>query len=143
MRFLRYMAPWTILVVIFAFQWHATDAIRGFTWDASDYIRWSMVEWYTLALLAPAVFKFAARYPIEPPRRLLYLPLHIVASIAFTACAVSVPASRTYRPPSTQFRLSRAMPPHTPPRPAGHNFFRGDRCALTSADQTCGKRASL
>lgn len=92
MRFLRYMAPWTILVVIFALQWHATDAIRGFTWDAADYIRWSMVEWYTLALLAPAVFKFVARYPIEPPRRLLYVPLHIVASIAFTACAVVVGA---------------------------------------------------
>ena len=40
MRFLRYMIPWTILVFVFALQWHATDAIRGFTWEPGDYLRW-------------------------------------------------------------------------------------------------------
>jgi two-component system LytT family sensor kinase len=88
MRFLRYMIPWTILVFVFALQWHATDAIRGFTWDPGDYLRWSIIEWYTLACLAPAVFRLTVRFPIEPPRRLLYLPLHIVASFAFAAAAV-------------------------------------------------------
>ncbi|HEY2397140.1 MAG TPA: histidine kinase [Rudaea sp.] len=92
MRFLRYMIPWTILVIVFAFQWHATDAIRGFTWQPWDYLRWSIIEWYTLACLAPAVFRLTVRFPIEPPRRLLYLPLHIVASIAFAAAAVFVGA---------------------------------------------------
>ncbi len=88
MRFLRYMIPWTILVIVFALQWHATDAIRGFTWKPGDYLRWSIIEWYTLACLAPAVFKLTVRFPIEPPRRLRYLPLHVVASLAFTAAAV-------------------------------------------------------
>src|ERR1041385_9476230 len=87
MRFLRYMSIWTILVIVFALQWHATDAIRGFTWKPADYLRWSMVEWYTLALLAPAVLRLTARFPIEPPHRLRFVPLHIVASIVFTACA--------------------------------------------------------
>jgi len=88
MRFLRYMVPWTILVFAFALQWHATDAIRGFTWEPGDYVRWSMIEWYTLAMLAPAVFRFTSRYPIELPRRLRHVPLHIMASLAFTAAAV-------------------------------------------------------
>jgi hypothetical protein len=88
MRFLRYMSIWTILVIVFALQWHATDAIRGFTWKPGDYLRWSMVEWYTLALLAPAVLRLTARFPIEPPHRLRFVPLHIVASIVFTACAL-------------------------------------------------------
>ncbi|SFS18782.1 Histidine kinase [Dyella sp. OK004] len=92
-RFLRYMAVWTILVVLFALQGYATDAVRGFTWNASDYIRWSMIQWYTLAALAPAVFWLAARYPIEPSRRLRFLPVHVLASVAFTACAVLLAAS--------------------------------------------------
>ena len=93
MRFLRYMAPWTLLVIAFALQWHATDAIRGSTWGALDYLRWSMVEWYTLALLAPLAFRLTARYPIEPPRLLRFLRLHILASIAFTACALLIGAA--------------------------------------------------
>jgi LytS/YehU family sensor histidine kinase len=50
-----------------------------------------MVEWYTLACLAPAVFRFTSRYPIELPHRLRHLPhlpLHLLASLAFTAAAV-------------------------------------------------------
>src|ERR1700694_4603188 len=88
MRFLRYITIWTIIVALFALQWHETDAVTGFTWRAVDYIRWSMVEWYTLAFLAPCVFWLTARFPIEPPRRLRFLPVHIIASIAFTCCAV-------------------------------------------------------
>ncbi|HEX6834803.1 MAG TPA: histidine kinase [Rudaea sp.] len=88
MRFLRYFAAWSVLVVLFAVQWYASDAVRGATWDGSDYLRWSMVEWYTLALLAPGVFWITSRFPIEPPHRLRFLPVHVLASIAFTACAV-------------------------------------------------------
>ena len=89
---LRYFAVWTLLVVVFALQWHATDAVRGATWRPIDYVRWSMVEWYTLAALSPFVFWLTARYPIEPPRRLRYLPVHVLASIAFTASAVFIGA---------------------------------------------------
>jgi len=113
MRFLRYMVPWTVLVVVFALQWHATDAIRGFTWSADDYVRWSMVEWYTLALLAPAVLRFTARFPIEP-RRLHFVPLHVVASLAFTASAVVLGAfvsSLTEASPFSQ-QLSQFLSKH-------------------------------
>jgi len=105
MRFLRYMVPWTILVIVFAFQWHATDAIRGFTWDPGDYLRWSMIEWYTLACLAPAVFKLTVRFPIEPPRRLQHLPLHIVASVAFSAAALLLGAFVSSFTESSEFSL--------------------------------------
>jgi len=92
MTLLRYFAVWTLLVVVFALQWHATDAVGGATWRPIDYLRWSMVEWYTLAALSPFVFRFAARFPIEPPRRLRYVRLHLFASIVFTTCALLIGA---------------------------------------------------
>jgi two-component system LytT family sensor kinase len=92
MPLLRYFAVWTLLVVVFALQGHATDAVGGVTWRPIDYLRWSMVEWYTLAALSPFVFWLTARYPIEPPRRLRHLPVHVLAGIAFTACAVFIGA---------------------------------------------------
>src|SRR4051794_32460740 len=69
MRLLRYVAIWTLLVILFPLQWYATDAVRGFTWLPWDYLRWSMVEWYTLALPAPGVFWITSRFPVEPPHR--------------------------------------------------------------------------
>ena len=92
MRLLRYFAIWTLLVILFALQGYASDAVRGFTWHGWDYLRWSMVEWYTLALLGPGVFWITARFPVEPPHRLRFLPVHLLASVAFTAIAVMLGA---------------------------------------------------
>jgi two-component system LytT family sensor kinase len=88
MRVLRYFIVWSVLVVLFGLQSYAIDAVHGSTWRTADYIRWSMVEWYTLALLAPAVFWLTDRFPLEPPRRLRFLPVHVAASVAFTCCAM-------------------------------------------------------
>jgi hypothetical protein len=87
MRFLRYLGIWTLIVIAFALQWHASDAIRGNTWRAGDYFRWSFVEFFTLALLAPGVLWLTTRFPMEP-RRLRHVPVHIVASFAFTGAAL-------------------------------------------------------
>ena len=92
MRFVRYMIVWTVLALLYAIQGYWTDSIAGHTWRAIDYIRWSLVEWYTLALLAPAVFWLTARYPIEPPLRMRFVPVHILASFAFACCMVLVGA---------------------------------------------------
>jgi len=87
MRFVRYMLIWTVLAVLFAVQGYDTDSMAGHTWRAIDYVRWSLVEWYALAALAPTVFWLTARYPIELPLRMRFFPVHILASIAFAGCA--------------------------------------------------------
>src|SRR5579859_3488209 len=87
MRFLRYLGLWTLIVIAFALQWHASDAMRGNTWRAGDYVRWSFVEFFSLALLAPGVLWLATRLPMEP-RRLRHVPLHLIASLAFTGAAL-------------------------------------------------------
>lgn len=92
MRFVRYMAAWTVPVVLFAMQGYATDAVRGHTWDTTDYLRWSMIQWYTLAALAPGVFGLAARFPLESSRRLRYLPLYAAGGVVFSVFAVVIGA---------------------------------------------------
>ena len=93
MRFMRYLAAWTVPVVLFAMQGYATDAVRGQTWSTFDYLRWSMIQWYTLAVLAPGVFGLAARFPLESSRRLRYLPVYAVGSLVFVVCAVVMGAA--------------------------------------------------
>ena len=92
MQFVRYMAAWTVPVVLFAMQGYATDAVVGHTWDTFDYLRWAMIQWYTLAALAPGVFRLAARFPFDSSRRLRYLPLYAAGSAVFSVFAVVIGA---------------------------------------------------
>jgi sensor histidine kinase YesM len=92
MRFVRYMLIWTVLALLYAIQAYGTDSLTGHTWRAVDYVRWSLVEWYTLAALAPAVFWLTARYPIELPLRMRFFPVHMLASVAFACCMVFIGA---------------------------------------------------
>jgi two-component system, LytTR family, sensor kinase len=88
LRCLRYVGVWSIVVVLFAAQWYTHDALLGEPWPMEDYLRWSMVEWYTWAALAPLVFWLAARYPIDSPLRPRFLGVHAVASAGVTLLAV-------------------------------------------------------
>ena len=88
MRFLRYMSIFSILAIIGALQLREIDAVDGHTWNMIDYVRWTTVYWYTIALFTPAVFWLTARYPIEPPRPLRNVPLHVVASVVFATCVM-------------------------------------------------------
>ena len=55
----RYLGLWTAVVVVFAVQWFMRDALNGHTWSPFAYLRWSMIQWYTWAALAPLVFRLA------------------------------------------------------------------------------------
>jgi LytS/YehU family sensor histidine kinase len=79
-------------VLVFAVQWYMADSLQGHTWGIDDYLRWSMIEWYTWAALAPLVFRIAERYPIELPVRWHSLRVQIVASGAITLLAIVIGA---------------------------------------------------
>jgi two-component system, LytTR family, sensor kinase len=98
----RYLSLWTAVVAVFAVQRYLYDVTSGRTWAASDYLRWSMIQWYTWAALAPLVFRLAERYPIQAPLRLRGLGLQLPASIAVTLLALVIGAfvSTAFEPSS-------------------------------------------
>ena len=83
----RYVGLWTIVAVVFAQQRYLQDELTGHTWGAFDYLRWSLIQWYTWAALAPLVFRLAARYPIRPPVRLRGLGMQLPLSLGVTMLA--------------------------------------------------------
>jgi two-component system LytT family sensor kinase len=91
-RVVLYVVLWSLAVMLFATLAYIPDWLRGRTWLPGDYLRWTMIEWGTLALLAPLVFWFAPRDPIEPPHRLQRLLRHFGASVTFALVAVFVGA---------------------------------------------------
>lgn len=105
----RYLGLWTAVVIVFAVQRYQFDAIGGRTWSAFTYLRWSMIQWYTWAALAPLVFRLAERYPIQAPLRLRGLGMQLPASMGVTLLALVIGAfvSTAFEPSSfaQQFRF--------------------------------------
>ncbi|KRF02082.1 histidine kinase [Frateuria sp. Soil773] len=88
-----YVAVWLIVVVLFAVLGYLSDRLDGEqVWQARDYLRWSTVQWTTLALLGPVAFRAAAYSPIEPPHRVRRFAFHLLASVGFALSAVVVGA---------------------------------------------------
>jgi sensor histidine kinase YesM len=98
----RYLALWTMVVVVFAVQRYMNDALDGPLWSVSDYLRWSMIQWYTWAALAPLVFRLSERYPIQSPLRLRMLGMPLLASVGVTLLALVIGAlvSTVFEPTS-------------------------------------------
>jgi len=93
-RLSRYLGLWSVVVFVFAVQGCMTDAVNAVrVWPALDYLRWSMVQWFTWAALAPVVFRLGERHPIKFPVRLRSLGRHIVASIGVTVLAILIGAA--------------------------------------------------
>jgi signal transduction histidine kinase len=88
----RYLGLWTAVAVVFALQGYMRDALIGNTWSVVDYLRWSLIQWYTWAALAPLVFRLAAKYPIEAPVRLRGLGMQLPASLGVTLLAMLIGA---------------------------------------------------
>ncbi|MEP7042588.1 MAG: histidine kinase [Dokdonella sp.] len=93
MSWTRYIALWSAVVVLFALQWFVHDAMQGEPWPMIDYLRWSMIEWYTWAALAPIVFRVTERYPIESLLRWSSLRVHALASTGVTFLAITIGAT--------------------------------------------------
>ncbi|MGO1070356.1 sensor histidine kinase [Lysobacter sp. CA199] len=89
----RYLGLWSAVVVVFALQGFVHDAFFAELWSIFDYLRWSMIQWYTWAALAPWVFRLAARYPIQSPGRWRALFVHLLAGIGITALALVIGAA--------------------------------------------------
>lgn len=99
----RYLGLWSIVVLVFAFQGLLDDAVSDRTvWSLSDYLRWSMVQWYTWAALAPLVFRLAQRHPLQPPFRITALARQAINSLWVTMLAVVIGAfvSSAFEPSS-------------------------------------------
>ncbi|WP_043599096.1 sensor histidine kinase [Dyella ginsengisoli] len=98
----RYLGLWAVVVVVFALQGFMQDALAGHTFALVDYLRWSIIQWYTWAALAPLVFKLAAKYPIQSPVRLRGLGMQLPASLGMTVFAILIGAfvSTAFEPSS-------------------------------------------
>ena len=110
----RYLGLWSAVVVVFAIQSYVHDALFGSLWSIFDYLRWSAIQWYTWAALAPSVFRFAARCPIQPPVRLASLAMHVLPSFATTALAVVIGAivSHVFEPGTLRDQVYQFMAKH-------------------------------
>jgi two-component system LytT family sensor kinase len=90
--FARYLGLWSAVMAVFAVQAFFNDASNGMGWSIFDYLRWSMIQWYVWAALAPYVFRFSERHPIQPPLRLRSLGTHLFASVGVTLVAIIIGA---------------------------------------------------
>jgi two-component sensor histidine kinase len=91
--FWRYLGIWTGVAVVFAVQHSLSHLVEGPAFGIFTQLRWSMIQWYTWAALAPTVFRLAERYPILVPLRLSGLARQLLASVAVTFVAMVIGAA--------------------------------------------------
>ncbi len=110
----RYLGLWSAVVVVFAVQKFMHDALIGTTWSLFDYLRWSIIQWYTWAALAPLVFRLAAKYPIQSPLRLRRLGMQLPASVGVTLLAIIIGAfiSSAFEPSSFDEQVRQFLGQH-------------------------------
>ncbi|QQP94960.1 sensor histidine kinase [Lysobacter enzymogenes] len=90
----RYLALWSVVAVAFAVQHMLFDAVAGpEVWPPWVYLRWSAIQWFTWAALAPWIFKLSARHPVRPPLHLRGLARQALLSVGVTALALSIGAA--------------------------------------------------
>ncbi|MCX5511714.1 hypothetical protein, partial [Pseudomonas sp. BJa3] len=66
----RYLGLWTAVALLFTLQAKLNNGLDSPSWPLWDLIRWSLIQWYTWAALAPVVFRLAERFPIRDATRL-------------------------------------------------------------------------
>lgn len=89
---LRYLALWTAVAVLFALQSNINVGLPNTNRPVWDLLRWSLIQWYTWAALAPAVFWLAARYPVRSKLRFYGLGKQLLASLCMTFVAMMLGA---------------------------------------------------
>ena len=91
-RLSRYIALWTAVALVFALQTSVNNGLPGSRWPLWDLIRWSLIQWYTWAALAPTVFRLAERFPVRGALRFHGLGAHVIASLCVTFVAMVIGA---------------------------------------------------
>lgn len=88
----RYIGLWTVVAVVFAIQRSIHDDLDNHAFDTLTYLRWSLIQWYSWAVLAPLVFRLAARYRFDPAHRLRGIGIHALASMGVTLLSMVIGA---------------------------------------------------
>lgn len=88
----RYLGLWTAVAVLFALQNKLNRGLPSTDWPLWDLLRWSLIQWYTWAALAPTVFRLAERYPMRNTLRFYGLDKQLVASLCMTFAAMVIGA---------------------------------------------------
>jgi len=110
----RYLGLWAVVVIVFTIQRSMQDALYGRTWTIFDDLRWSIIQWYSWAALAPLVFRLAAKYPIQSPARLRGLGMQLPASVGVTLLAMLIGAfvSTAFEPSSFDVQVKEFLGQH-------------------------------
>jgi len=110
----RYLGLWAVVVGVFTIQRSMQDALYGRDWSVFDDLRWSIIQWYTWAALAPLVFRLAAKYPIQSPVRLRGLGMQLPASVGVTLLAMFIGAfvSTAFEPSSFGEQVNQFLGQH-------------------------------
>lgn len=91
--FWRYVAIWTAVAMVFAIQRSLAAGLgSGSSFGMFEYLRWSMIQWYTWAALAPLVFRLAERHPVRAPLRVRGIGVQLMASVSVTLLAMVIGA---------------------------------------------------
>ena len=88
----RYIALWTMVAMVFMVQSMVNSGPSGGNWPLLVLIRWSLIQWYTWAVLAPTVFRLAERFPVRGAQRFHGLGAQLVASLCVTFAAMVIGA---------------------------------------------------
>lgn len=88
----RYLGMWTAVALLFTLQNKLNNGLQRPSWPLWDLIRWSLIQWYTWAALAPLVFRLAERYPVRGTLRFRGLGKQLVASLCTTFLAMTIGA---------------------------------------------------
>lgn len=99
--FWRYAALWTLVALVFAMQgWLSGRLDGGPRFGIFTHLRWSMVQWYTWAVLAPWIFHLAERHPVRAPFRLRGLGTQslLSAGVTFLAMVIGAMTSTVFEP---------------------------------------------
>lgn len=91
-RLSRHLALWTAVAVVFALQTSINAGLPNSQQPLWDLLRWSLIQWYTWAALAPTVFRLAERFPVRGSGRLHGLGAQVVASFGMTFIAMMLGA---------------------------------------------------
>jgi hypothetical protein len=91
-RLSRYIALWTMVAMVFMVQSMVNSGPSGGNWPLLVLVRWSLIQWYTWAVLAPTVFRLAERFPVRGAQRFHGLGAQLVASLCVTFAAMVIGA---------------------------------------------------
>ena len=85
-----YLVATLVLALVFALQNAINVGMPRTDWPFWDLARWSLIQWYTWAALAPLVFRLGERHPLPFPLPFRALLRHIGYSIGVTLLAMVI-----------------------------------------------------